>query len=277
VRSIREWIIRAPRGTARYWVSLTVVVSRLAADRRARLKLICAGLTAPLRDRLPWQSVMKVRLHIGHLRVDWWLGPSSDFEVLNEVLRQSAYEPPVAEPEVILDLGSHMGATLLYFHARFPNAMIIGVEPDPVTLVRLRRNAGQLAVELLDVAVTAEDGEVAFYPARQGWASSLRPNGAEPVTVKGRALDTLLDEFGLNAIDLLKIDIEGAEDEVLRASRRLPDIGAIVGDFHGNDKERDAFSSLLATHFDVEIEGSHCIFKAVRRSDAKSQSTANAP
>ena len=65
---------------------------------------------------------MKVRLHIGHLRVDWWLGPSSDFEVLNEVLRQGAYDLPVAEPQVILDLGSHMGATLLYFRARFPRA-----------------------------------------------------------------------------------------------------------------------------------------------------------
>jgi FkbM family methyltransferase len=265
MRRLREWVIRAPRGTVRYWVSLTMVVSRIAADRRARLKMIFAGLTAPFRDRLPWQSVMKSRLRIGDLRVDWWLGPSSDFEVLHDVFTHGEYDLPLAEPQVIFDLGSHMGATLLYFRARFPRALIIGVEPDPHTLPRLRRNAAQLGVKVLEVALTSEDGDVAFYPARQGWASSLHPSGTKSVTVKGRALDTLLDESELDAIDLLKIDIEGAEDEVLRASSRLPDIGAIVGDFHGDEGARETFSLLLSNYFDVEIEGSHRTFKAIRR------------
>ena len=240
------------------------------------MALLLAGLTAPLRDHLPWRSVVTLRLRIDDVRVDWWVGPSSDFRVLEEVFTQQAYALPIPEPEVILDLGSHMGASLLYFRARYPKARIIGVEPDPRTLERLRRNAVQLGVEVIEAAVTAQDGDVVFYSAQQGWISTLHPNGdwvtslhrsqGRPVTVHGRSLDTLFDDLDLKTVDLLKIDTEGSEYEVLSASRRLPDIATIVGEFHGDRRTRDAFVSLLREQFEVEIvSANQSEFTATRR------------
>jgi FkbM family methyltransferase len=146
-----------------------------------------------------------------------------------------------------------MGASLLYFRCHYPRARIIGVEPDPHTFQQLQRNVEQLDVDVRGVAITAADGDVAFYPSRQSWASSLYPNGSAPVVVKGRSLDSLLDDLKLRTVDLLKVDIEGAELEVLTASERLSDIRTIVGELHC-DSDRAPLTLALNQHFDTEVE-----------------------
>jgi hypothetical protein len=57
------------------------------------------------------------------------------------------------------------------------------------------------------------------------------------VTVPTRSLDDLVCDFALDTIDLLKIDIEGAEWDVLPASRELKRVRAIVGEFHRSRNE----------------------------------------
>lgn len=254
-RRIRDLITGAPSGTLRHWIVLSLMVSRLGAGRLGRVRFLAAALTAPLRDRLRWRTAVTARLRVGQLVVAWRLGPKSDFGVLQEIFTQRAYELSIPTPSVILDLGSHMGASLLYFRSRYPDARIIGVEPDPRTFERLRQNAAQLGVEVRHAAVTPRDGEVTFYPARQGWSSSLYPNGSDPVVVTGRSLDSLLDELGLATVDLLKLDVEGAEHDLLASSRRLSDVRMIVGELH-DTRASDAFAALLAPHFCVEIEPS---------------------
>ena len=52
-RHLRRWVISAPAGTARFWLCLTVLLSRISANRRARLKVILVGLFMPAHDVLP--------------------------------------------------------------------------------------------------------------------------------------------------------------------------------------------------------------------------------
>ena len=146
----------------------------------------------------------------------------------------STSDAPRRDPGVVLDLGSHIGVSLLFFRMRYPSARIIGVEPNPEVFPRLERNAAQLeGVEVHRLAVAPRDGELNFYPAKQSWASSTRrpSRDARCVTVHGRTLDSLLDDLGLERVGLLKLDIEAGEEEVLRSSRRLSDVGAVVGEF----------------------------------------------
>lgn len=251
---LKRWVVRAPVGTMRYWITQTVVVSRCGADRRMRLKMLVVGLLMPLRDKLFGPRDVRLRLRYGRLEVPWTVGPKSDFDVLNEVLVLGVYGRllPSPAPRTILDLGSHMGATVLFWRERFPDARIVAVEPDPVTFRRLHRNVGALpGVELRDVAVAEEDGPIAFFPAQQSWVGSLWGDGRS-ITVQGRSFRGLVAETG--QVDLLKVDIEGAERYILDGWA-LNRVGSIVGEYHdaGDSRERERFFAGLREQFDLEV------------------------
>jgi FkbM family methyltransferase len=277
LRQLRSWVITAPVGTARYWLCLSVLVSRLGATRPARAKILLFVLLMPIRDALirdRQPRPVTFRLHVGERTVDWLVGPKSDAEVLNEVLVLGEYEhATLGEPAVVLDLGSHIGVSLLFFRVRYPRARIIGVEPNPEVFPRLERNVAQLeGVEVQRLAVAAYDGDLDFYPVKQAWSSSTcRPSrDARPVIVRGRTLDGLFDDFGLESVDLLKLDIEAGEEEVLASSRRLGDVRAVVGEFDdsGEPARREAFFSLFHG-FSLTVRGAlgqHTTFLAVRPS-----------
>jgi FkbM family methyltransferase len=251
---LKRWVVRGPHLSMRYWIALAVVVSRLGAGRRMRVKMFVLGLVTPLRDRWLSPRDAKVRLRYGRLEVPWTVGPKSDFEVLNAVLVLSEYgELPPIEPTTVLDLGSHIGTSVLVWRERFPQARIIAVEPDPVTFGRLRRNVGSWpGVELHNAAVAEQDGPVRFLSARQGWISSLSRGWGKPVIVSGRTFRSLVRAVG--EVDLLKVDIEGAEHYILD-DWALQGVKAIVGEYHntGGREERERFFARLRTHFDVTV------------------------
>jgi FkbM family methyltransferase len=251
---LKRWVVRAPVGTARYWITLVTVVSRCGEGWRMQFKTFALGIVMPLRDRWLGGRDAKVRIRYGDLTVPWTVGPKSDFDVLNEVLMLKVHtaELPPMKPSTILDLGSHMGASVLFWRERFPDARIIAVEPDRVTFGRLQRNVGCWpGVELRNLAVAEEDGPVQFFSAQQGWVLSLSGNG-EPMTVSGRSFRSLVREVG--QADLLKVDIEGAEHYILDDCA-LQSVGAIVGEYHnaGDRGEREWFFVRLRQHFDLTV------------------------
>ena len=77
-----------------------------------------------------------------------------------------------------------------------------------------------------------------------------------------------MDDLGLERVGLLKLDIEAGEEDVLRSSRRLGDVGAVIGEFSdsGDLMRREAFFSLFSD-FSVTVKGrlgEHTTFVAVR-------------
>jgi hypothetical protein len=87
------------------------------------------------------------------------------------------------------------------------------------------------------------------------------------VEVPARTLATLLDEAGLESVDLLKMDIEGAEWEVFESGLPVY-VRALMGEVHGREAEPQALIELLATSMEVEIislEPGRATFVATRR------------
>ena len=140
----------------------------------------------------------------------------------------------------IVDCGSNVGFSVLYFSALYPKHRIIGFEPNPDAFAFLRRNCEEngLQVELHNAAVGATDGELSFYKGGNSAASPLASSvpsrgGGECVTVRQRALETFLGE----PVALLKVDIEGAEgalfDRLFRDDR-LRQVERMIVEFHHN-------------------------------------------
>jgi FkbM family methyltransferase len=130
-----------------------------------------------------------------------------------------AFEPHTATP-LLIDGGANIGMSVVYFKKHFPQARILAFEPSPDAFRLLARNvaANNLAgVELYNVALAPTAGELPFYTEADGATlnGSLRPYAAGVHTVRVPA-QRLADYLPpATPIDLLKLDVEGAEPGIL--------------------------------------------------------------
>jgi FkbM family methyltransferase len=158
-------------------------------------------------------------MKLGERSIDWWVADWSDFQLLISVFQFGEYDGPLpAKADLIVDLGAHVGASVIYWRQRYPEAEIVAVEPDPDSFTRLQRHtAGDSRVRLIQAAVAERSGTVRFTRSAAGWTSHLAREGEdEAVEVPGISFAELVqDAAGDRTIDLLKVDIEGAEGYVL--------------------------------------------------------------
>ena len=171
-----------------------------------------------------------------------------------------------AEP-LIVDCGSNIGLAVLYFKRLYPKCRIIAFEPDAATFGMLERNvkANNLAgVTLVQKALCDSVGSVEFYvsPERPGMlVQSMRKENlasSQVTSVETETLSTYLTE----PVDLLKMDIEGAEDQVLKdlnETGKLSLVREIVLEYHHHltpreDKLGVFLNTLEQTNFGYQLK-----------------------
>jgi len=107
---------------------------------------------------------------------------------------------------------------------------VVSIEANPDTFKLLQRNLGiNQFGEALNCAVTSKPGQFNLFVPREGGDvySSLkigglvREAGTESYQVEGRTLDDIVTALSIKKIKLVKIDVEGAEMDVLRASGKI--------------------------------------------------------
>jgi FkbM family methyltransferase len=198
------------RATLRIWLTQPWGTSRAAP---MELPVRCRGrlVRCPVASRHELETV-------------WWIFGERAWEV-----------PGVEAAELVLDIGANTGHSTLWFAARFPGVRVIAVEADPEAAGALRRNVAHLPdVEVREVAVARRSGTVTFNHSADTWASSLLPTPWVDghVEVQAITLDGLLAELGDPEVSLLKLNVEGAEWDIVRETSALGRVGAIVGEFH---------------------------------------------
>jgi FkbM family methyltransferase len=145
----------------------------------------------------------------------------------------------------ILDCGGNVGLASLFFKHRCPAARITAYEADPALVKILRANLdanGAADVESVHAALWTANGRVTF----QADGSDSGMIGTLPGAVAGTAVDVpslrlrdLIEGDPNGCIDLLKLDVEGAEDAVLADCEPvLARVRAIVLDLHEFDPAR---------------------------------------
>jgi len=137
---------------------------------------------------------------------------------------------PAASVRAVIDVGVHLGNASADYLRVFPSARVIGVEADARSTPQLRsRFAAEPRYELVEAAAAAVDGERrTFYALPDSGTSSLQTpledqarTHADVVEVPTVSIDALCAQRGIETVDLLKVDVEGAEIEVLRGAEGL--------------------------------------------------------
>jgi len=223
---------------------------------RARLGVYHARIALANRLPLPPPGTVTAAIRPDGRRVI--VGDAGELAVLHAVLVDEEYADDRPPPDVVVDLGANAGFATLFFKRRYPHARVVAVEADPRAYARLVQNVGTLeGVTTFHCAVAAEDGTMPFYCSPlSSIGSSLdrRSPGDEEVPIEALTLSSLLDRSGVAHVDLLKIDVEGAEAAVLPTAP-LARITEIVGELHYDRPgvTAAAMRALLDPPFRVEI------------------------
>jgi len=146
---------------------------------------------------------------------------------------------------VIIDGGSNIGVSILYFKQLYPNARIIGFEPDPAIFRMLSENIERnhlKDVEVFELGLGDSEGTTTFLADNS--ASGQFGEGENGITVNVAALSKYID----GPIDFLKLNIEGQELPVLEeleASGKLGHVRELVFEYHGWAESEQRLGELL--------------------------------
>ena len=200
-----------------------------------------------------------------------WVRPESDdMATLTEIFGLKVYSEAlsfVPDCRSILDLGGNIGLAALYFSAVYPECRIVSVEPLPANVLLLEKNLKQHSAEgrcmAIQGAVCSEDrAAVELFITPGYWAcSSVSGDSQQRVSVRGLCIETLLKTAGLTGVDLVKMDIEGAETELFKVPGWLSRTRAVAVEFHGNSRAESGFDDALKAHgFRIASEGKHTVW-----------------
>jgi FkbM family methyltransferase len=122
--------------------------------------------------------------------------------------------------DVVFDIGAGVGAEMLLFSRLVgPSGRVVSVEAHPRTyrrLVDLCKANGLPNVTPLQVAVSDADGAVAISDLDHHLRNTVLEADGAGIEVPARRIETLAGELGIDRIDLLKMNIEGAERQAIQ-------------------------------------------------------------
>lgn len=186
-------------------------------------------------------------------------GGTLDAAIFEQILCEgSEYRLPIeAQPGVIFDIGANIGASAIYFAARYPEAKIYCFEPLPQNIALLKKNVAVFGdrVTVVPMGLGEREGSFDYHPSDDpanfggGTFHEVGCDDSTCIKLPVTTLTKFCRDEGIYLIDVMKIDTEGAEWSVLSGMpyELLADVQVLLGELHSVDDWR-VFQALTATH-----------------------------
>lgn len=175
---------------------------------------------------------------------------TSDIPVVtNNIVREEyGLLSPMLTPTFVVDAGGYIGDSSAYFASKFPSASIVTLEPHPANFAIAKRNLDAYGgrIKLLNMALGSAPGIVSISGEHDGATV-----GADGVSVQAIDVPGILEMAGKDRIDILKMDIEGAEADVLGKSADvwLKKVELLIIELHGPEIEVAVMETLRRNRF----------------------------
>ena len=200
---------------------------------------------------------------------------ASDVRVIRQIFLKEEYRELRGEKNMgrIIDCGANIGCSAVYFLSKYPDAELIAVEPDEDNFRLLRKNLepfGERA-RVLQAAVWPRNQRLRINRGHFGdgkeWSYQVRVCGDdEQADVTALSLETILNQFNWQQVDLLKIDVEGAELELF-TSGYVPWLSRarnLAIELHDPDCEQIFLGAMAGYDYQVQRSGELTICRKIR-------------
>lgn len=206
------------------------------------------------------------------LRID-----DSDIRVFKQIFVDNEYDslnlPETAK--TIIDLGANIGLSALFFIKKFPTSRIVAVEPDAVNFSIMEKNLEKFSksISFLQAAIWPTDGEVSLVEEDDDHASlgawgyrTEASNGNSGLSVKAVTIPTIMKQYNMDFVDILKVDIEGAEYELFEKNYEdwIDKVGLIIIETHDRFKpnsEAMVRNAMNGRFDELPMKGENLFFK----------------
>ncbi|WP_430895819.1 MULTISPECIES: FkbM family methyltransferase [unclassified Paraflavitalea] len=200
---------------------------------------------------------------------------SSDFMVFRQIFINEQYAirelPEKSSVKNIIDLGSNIGLSVEYFKMRFPNARIIAVEPESENFKQLLKNTQQFEnIICLNRAIWNSETVLNIADEGMGNYGYMTVEGSEHTIqrISTTTIPTIMREYSIDFIDILKIDIEGAEVSLFKDNYTewLSKTGCIIIELHDWVKPGCAevfFKALSNYHYNFSYKGESVVINLI--------------
>lgn len=184
---------------------------------------------------------------------------TSDVNTLYQIGVRKEIRLPLrfAAPRII-DAGANIGLSVREFLRQYPQATVAGIEPAADNFAILERNTEEFpGVRLFRAGLWYREEALHIEnPNAQPWGYRMTPENTVGVEISGMTIDQLLDRMGWERCEILKLDIEGAEREVLQhAASWIQKVDCILVETH--DRYRSGCTTAvqqIADEFPYRIE-----------------------
>jgi FkbM family methyltransferase len=207
------------------------------------------------------------------------LAGSSDLEVFYQIFILEEYKSlrDLKNVHLVIDAGANVGLSSAYFLSCFPQATVVSLEPDPANCEACRWNLrpydqreGRSVV--VEGAVWSHCTSLSLssnFADGRDWARQVVAHiQGETEAVQAWDLNSILERQGGRPVDLLKVDIEGAELSVFGETAQLwlDKVRNICIELHGPECREVFLKSLKNFRYDLSHAGELTICRNLRRS-----------
>ncbi|MCG2611044.1 FkbM family methyltransferase [Flavobacterium sp. SM15] len=163
---------------------------------------------------------------------------SKDLETFEEIFLTNLYNTPLPiKPKNIVDAGANVGLASLFFKLKYPQANIVAIEIEEKNAEMIKKNTAGL--ENFELWKNALYNKKAFFkiidPYNATNSFQIKEVGAsESYDIESVTIDEVLEKKQWETIDILKIDIEGAEKQLFEENYQawLPKVKIIMVETH---------------------------------------------
>ena len=192
--------------------------------------------------------------------------PSSDFSVFKSVIIEKQYNlnyfsKPNSNNQInIIDGGANVGYTTIYLKDRFPNSNIICIEPSLKNIQALKYNLelnNLKNIKVINSALWYEKTSLKinseFRDRREHSFRTVKQKNTEGEMVESITIYDIIKDNNIKVLDILKLDIEGSENEIFTFDSKLTDCLIItqnvVIEIHDEFNCREKIESTIQKHF----------------------------
>ncbi|MBQ0908387.1 FkbM family methyltransferase [Flavobacterium sp. F-328] len=176
-------------------------------------------------------------------------------------------------PKFIVDAGANIGLSAVFFANKFPDATIVAVEPEKSNFEMLLKNTNKYKNIFCVKKAISNQSDLSFDVVDKGFGNwgfvtQVKNNGQlEKVVhqVDSLTIDEILVYYKLECLDLLKIDIEGAEKNLFESNYEnwLPKTKCIIIELHDGitkGSSKSFFAAISRYNFSYFNRGENLLF-----------------